>query len=232
MRAGKLIAAVATLMCWVVTPSAAHAVSIPVPEAATDAVEQVESTVTAPAPSVPATLPEPSERHPVHEAVAPVAESAAPVADSAAASLPAAAAAAPQSRLEEHARERASHISASASAGRMSSERVAHGHRLEGGARRPSSEHAARTHRPAAFVHTVSLAPRAADAPAVDLAPAGGAPAAAASGSAAGSFFFGGGCALVVASLLLAGPHLRRRLSLPPAMCRPAAFRVVLERPG
>ena len=54
--------------------------------------------------------------------------------------------------------------------------------------------------------------------PAVELAPAGGAPAAAASGSAAGSFFFGGGFALLVASLLLAGPHLRRRLSLPPAV--------------
>ncbi len=44
--------------------------------------------------------------------------------------------------------------------------------------------------------------------------------------------FFGGGMALLVAALLLAGPRLHRRLSLLPAVCRPVAFLVVLERPG
>src|SRR6188474_2782457 len=103
MRAGKLIAAVATLACWAAMPPAAHAVSIPVPEAASGAIQQVDPTVTTAVPSVPETLPTASDRHPVHEAVAPVADSAAPVADSAAASLPAVATAAAQPRLEEHA---------------------------------------------------------------------------------------------------------------------------------
>ena len=50
-------------------------------------------------------------------------------------------------------------------------------------------------------------------------------------GSAAG-FLFGGGFALLVAALALAGPPLRRRIALPPVVCRPAAFLAVLERPG
>jgi hypothetical protein len=61
--------------------------------------------------------------------------------------------------------------------------------------------------------------------------PAAGAPGAAAS-SGSGGFFFGGGFALLVASLLVAGPRLRRQLARLPAVCRPAAFLVVLERPG
>jgi hypothetical protein len=55
--------------------------------------------------------------------------------------------------------------------------------------------------------------------------------AAAASGAAMGSLF-GGGFALLVAWLLLAGPRLWRGVSTLPAVCRPVAFRVVLERPG
>src|SRR4029079_7825710 len=116
MRAGKLIAAFATLVWWAATPAAAHAVSIPVPDAAPDAIEQAESTITTAVPSVPEALPTASDRHPVHEAVAPVAESAAPVADSAAASLPAVAAAAPQHTLNEHARQRVSAMLVSAAA--------------------------------------------------------------------------------------------------------------------
>lgn len=66
-----------------------------------------------------------------------------------------------------------------------------------------------------------------AQAPERDFAPTGGA---AASGVSA-SFLFGG-LALLVGGLWLAGPRLRRHLSLPSVVCRPAAFVAVLERPG
>jgi hypothetical protein len=45
------------------------------------------------------------------------------------------------------------------------------------------------------------------------------------------SFFFGG-LALLVGAFALAGPRLRRRLCIRPALWRPAAFVVALERPG
>jgi hypothetical protein len=174
MRAGKLIAAVATLACWAGMPSAAHALPVAVPEVAAE-IEQVESTVTPPV----------------------------------------------------------SHIVASSSSGRMSSERVAHGPRHPG-ATRPSSERSAPAHRPAAGARPTPFAQNAPAATAGDTAPLTSVPGSGASaGGSAGLFFFGGGgFALLVASLLIAGPHLRRRLSLLSAVCRPAAFLVVLERPG
>jgi hypothetical protein len=47
------------------------------------------------------------------------------------------------------------------------------------------------------------------------------------------TFLFGGGFALLIGALLLAaGPGLRRLLTMPQAVCRPAAFLAVLERPG
>jgi hypothetical protein len=53
-----------------------------------------------------------------------------------------------------------------------------------------------------------------------------------ASGLSGGSFFFFGGMALLAAVLSLAGPALRRRLLMRPAMGWPAAFIPLLERPG
>jgi hypothetical protein len=53
-----------------------------------------------------------------------------------------------------------------------------------------------------------------------------------ASGLSGGSFFFFGGMALLAAVLSLAGPALRRRLLMRPAMGWPGAFIPLLERPG
>ena len=168
------------------------------------------------------------EPHPVADTVAPIAQAATtPVAAAQAAT-------APSKHLDERGRSRTSHIAATSSGERMSSGRTAHGHGPYG-ATRPSSERIAAVHRgPIAVTDTPVAAPQPAvarSAAVQDFAPATSAlGAAAASGS--GGFFFGGGFALLVASLLVAGPRLRRQLSQLPAVCRPAAFLVVLERPG
>ena len=83
-----------------------------------------------------------------------------------------------------------------------------------------------------ATAHSQSSPRAAAEPAALDAAPAGSAPGAAAGGGSGGLSSGGGGFALLVASLLLAGPRLRRKLSELPAVCRPTAFLVVLERPG
>ena len=79
---------------------------------------------------------------------------------------------------------------------------------------------------------TAAVRPAAARPAVQGLSPATSAPGAAASSGSGGFFFGGGGFALLVASLLVAGPRLRRQLAQLPAVCRPAAFLVVLERPG
>jgi hypothetical protein len=68
--------------------------------------------------------------------------------------------------------------------------------------------------------------------PAPQPEPASGFMAGATASGASTIFLFGGGLALLIAALLLAGPGLLRRLTVPPAVCRPTAFVVVLERPG
>lgn len=50
--------------------------------------------------------------------------------------------------------------------------------------------------------------------------------------SAAAAGFFFGGAALLAGAFCLAGPPLRRRLSIRPAVFRPVAFVSLLERPG
>jgi hypothetical protein len=171
------------------------------------------------------------EQHTVADTVAPIAHAAtAPVASS-----PAVVAA--QKRLDERAHPSTSHITASSSGMRMSSGRIAHGHGSHGVPSPPSSGQGAPAHRASMAPMDAAAAPTAAVRPAAarpavqGLSPATSASGAAAS-SGSGGFFFGGGFALLIASLLVAGPRLRRQLAQLPAVCRPAAFLVVLERPG
>ena len=233
----------AVIASCAITPSAAAA-AISVPVRAGETPAAVDTSVAAVAPVqkaaddvIQAVLPASSgvsrpdgdgERHPVADTVAPIAQAATtPVAAAQAAT-------APPKQLDERARPRTSHIAATSSGERMSSGRTAHGHGRYGATGPPSSERIAPAHRaPNAATDTPAAAPRSAAARSAiqDFAPATSAPgAAAASGS--GGLFFGGGFALLVASLLVAGPRLRRQLSRLPAVCRPAAFLVVLERPG
>ena len=244
-RVARLLATPAVIACCAILPSGAGA-SVPVPVAETLAT--VDTTVAGAVAPVSeaaddvaqAALPASSgvsrpdaggEQHPVADTVAPIAHAAtAPVASS-----PAAVAA--QKRLDERAQPRTSHITASSSGMRMSSGRIAHGHGSDGVTSLPSSGRAAPAHRAPVALMDASAAPRtaarsASAQPAVQsLSPATSAPGAGAS-SGSGGFFFGGGCALLVACLLVAGPRLRRQLAQLPAVCRPAAFLVVLERPG
>jgi hypothetical protein len=165
----------------------------------------------------------------------PVAQTVDPIARGAAAPVPSSAATAPQSHLHEPARTGMSRIAASASAERSggSAER-------EQGSEGDAGRHPSPQRSVTALdrVKDVSgAAERASKAAAEPLAPApepGSDPMAAAADALGAStgFFFGGGFALLVAWLLLAGPRLRRGLFRLPVVCRPAAFLVVLERPG
>jgi hypothetical protein len=165
--------------------------------------------------------------HPVSQTIAPIAEAA-----TASAPPPAVAAASLPGSLREHARDRVSGIAASVPAEHVSSERLAHGHGMNTVARYPSRERGAPAH-DAGTPTDAAVAPARGElarglAPASDI----GADAGEAAAGASSGFFFGGGFGLLVALLLLAGPGLRRCLALPPAVCRPAAFLLVLERPG
>jgi hypothetical protein len=200
------------LACSAIAPSAAHA-ALPLPAPVAEPAAAVETTV---AQVVTPVRPDRQPgSHALQQTIAPIthAATAPPIA--------AAVAAAPrQKNFDEHARPRTSQVAATSSGERTGSGRPAHDHGLDG-RRSPSSERTAPAHRapaePIAAAH----------------APAGSAPGAAAAGGAGGFSFAGGGAfALLVASLLLAGPRLRRHLSELPVVCRPAAFLVVLERPG
>jgi len=228
---------------WLAVPSAAAA-SVPIPDAAADVVEAVEPVVVSAAPPARAVAEEVGDvvrpaagapsghsggSHPVHDAIAPIAGTAAGTVPGTAVELPNP----PQRGLDERARHRVSHISASASGEHVSSGRAAHGH----GTRAvppatPSPERSAPAHgapQPSPVMATGERGSAGASA-GPDAPPASAAPGGSASGAA--SSLFGGGLALLVASLMFAGPGLRRRVSLLPAVCRPAAFLLVLERPG
>jgi hypothetical protein len=165
--------------------------------------------------------------HPVAQTIVPITKAA-----TASAPSPAAAAASLPGSLREHARDRVSGIAASVPAEHVSSERLAHGHGMNTVARYPSRERGAPAHDAGRSTHA-AVAPARGEL-ARSLAPASGmgADAGGAAVGASSGFFFGGGFGLLVALLVLAGPGLRRRLALPPAVCRPAAFLLVLERPG
>lgn len=247
-RVARNLALPAVVACCALLPSAAEAaVSVPAVAGQTVAATggTVETTVSravqpageAAGDVVQTALPGPSgvsrpdgngDPHPVAETVAPIAGAAtAPVAAAQAAAIP-------PKHLDERDRARTSHIAATSSGERMSGGRIAHGHGLEAAADAPSSERfAPARHAVATPSEASAAAPSAAAKPASaqGIAPAASAPGAAASGG-SGGFFFGGGFALLVASLLVAGPRLRRQLRELPAVCRPAAFLWVLERPG
>ena len=240
-RFSRLFAVLAALGCFaVLAPAAGAAPALPAVPAG--ALATVDSTVSATPPLREVTRQMAAQVRPAAGTVTPpgsdgsghpVTQTIAPIAEAAAASEPppAAAAASLPGSLREHARDRVSGIAASLPAEHVSSERLAHGHGMKTVARYPSRERGAPAHdagRP-----TAAAAPARGEvarglAPVSDMgANAGGAAAGASSG-----FFFGGGFGLLVALLELAGPGLRRRLALPPAVCRPAAFLLLLERPG
>ena len=142
-------------------------------------------------------------------------------------------------RLREHGRARVSRISASAAAAeRLSAARAGHAHDAAAelgaaaGARDTAQHSVAAPHRESVHSASENMARPASSRGLAAPEPSSGL--AGADGAVGGSsgFSFGGGLALLVAALLLAGPRLRRRLLLLPAVCRPAAFHVVLERPG
>jgi hypothetical protein len=125
-------------------------------------------------------------------------------------------------------------IAAAASTEHLRAGRAIHRAGSHGVARqRPPSERSASLPGPARDVARLAPAPDAAATPStfspgldLELSGDGGA-----SGASAG-LLFGGAFALLVAGLLPAAPRMRRRLFELPAVCRPAAFLVVLERPG
>jgi hypothetical protein len=214
-RFSRLFAVLAALGCFAVLAPAAGAAPA-LPAVPVGALATVDSTVSAAPPLREVTRQVVAQVRPAAGPVRPsgshgsghaVAQTIAPIAEAATASgpPPAAAAASLPGSLREHARDRVSGIAASVPAEHVSSERLAHGHGMNTVARYPSRERGAPAH----------------DA---------GRPNATAGASS--GFFFGGGFGLIVALLVLAGPGLRRRLALPPAVCRPAAFLLVLERPG
>lgn len=235
-----LTATLATLACSVMAPATAHAVF---DSATDDALATVQTTVAGPAVPVreaaqaAARVIQPGSGdigrpdghggdHPVQETIAPIAHAAAePV-------PPAAVPGAGHNRLDERGRRHVSHLTATSSGERMSSGRAVHSPGLHGVTRHPSSERSAPAHRPAPVATAATSTTHVAAAPArAERPPAAGTPGAAAAGG-SGGLAGGGGFALLVATLLLAGPFLRRRLALLPVVCRPAAFLVVLERPG
>jgi hypothetical protein len=227
----------ASLVCWALVPASADAALLgstleSAVEAAPQPVHRATEDVAGAA--RPATGPEPAAPPPDADGGA-VQQTVAPIAGTTGTAAPSSAVAVPATHLREPAHGRVSHISASVSAARRPDGR---------GATRPGTTgRAAEWSGPAAENGVGPRSARRADAltsaarhaapaqpapePPADLNGADGAAAGASSG-----FFFGGGFALLVTALLLAGPRLRRRLPQLPAVCRPAAFLVVLERPG
>ena len=241
---GTLVA-FATAACWAIAPGTADAALLDPVEAgagtaaapvqkAADVTRAIESAAGLGHTPAARPVPAPATPGPSPEQTA-VQQTVAPIADATAAAVPAAAPAAAAAHLREPHRSRIRRISASvASNDRMGSARFERSERVSGAmtARKHAAHGLARidsSDRP-----TASSAPAtSAGGPAVP-APEPSSGLAGAGGAAGGSsgFSSGGGLALLVAALLLAGPRLHRRLSLLPAVCRPVAFLVVLERPG
>ena len=227
----RLIAMPAVLAFCAFLPSAAAA-AVPLPVAAAEPVAVVETTVADAAQPPSGGMTQPAG----DTGGQPVEDTIAPIAHAATVSVPSTpVVAAPQKTLDDHARPRISHIAATSSGERTSRRRAAHDRGLDGAPRRPSSERPAPAHRApaaaAALADSRDASPAAAEVAVTNSAPAASAPGAAAAGG-SGGLSSGGGFALLVASLLLAGPRLRRQLAELPAVCRPAAFLAVLERPG
>jgi hypothetical protein len=242
-----LVALLAYGVLTAVPASAAAAVPLPsVPGSAGAALDSVETTVATATPLVqkaaeqaaavvrPGTgshSPAPASQGPIAGAT----QAVTPVAAAAAQAVPAPSSA--QARTRHHKRARAELVRAAASshADRLSAGPTAHRGRSTGVSELPAVESRAVGH---------GAAPVAGSTPRADFSAGAATPsetapergsgftAGAAASGASASFFFGGGLALIVVAFLLAGPDLRRLLSLSPAVCRPAAFVAVLERPG
>ena len=164
----------------------------------------------------------------------PIARTVEPIADGAAATVPPSGATLPPQHLHEPAEAGASRATASASVVRSGgrAEREQGSGAYVGS--HPSPRRSVTAHDRAQQVPSAARVASEATAKPLALAPepsSGPLTDGAGSGASTG-FFFGGGFALLVACLLLAGPRLRRGLSMLPAVCRPAAFLLVLERPG
>jgi hypothetical protein len=200
---------------------------------AEDATESVAKTVGPAAGAVTAPAPD-ADPGPVEQVVAPVNDAAGAAAPAA---VPPATQVTPgqgEAPRAEGARAHAARIAGAASIERLRARQ--HDRQSSHGVarQRPSGERSVSL--PGAAPDGARAASTARDAAATPVRPspepssgaAGDAPAA----GGFASFLFGGALALLVATLLPASPRLRRRLSLPPAVCRPAAFLVVLERPG
>jgi hypothetical protein len=229
----RTLLVLASLACWAVVPASADAalldtvdstvapVAPPVQTTAQDVVDAVQPAVSA------GTTPAPeADGGAVQQAVA-------PIADATGATVPSVAASAPATRLNEPARASVHRISARASsAERVNSGRAAH--RSRRAAEPHSAAELSATRRDAVRQPSgvASAAHPAAPASPAAPEPSSGLTAGAPASGASAALSFGGGLALLVAALLLAGPRLRRRLRMLPAVCRPAAFLVVLERPG
>src|SRR4051812_24390725 len=234
----------AALACLAMLPSAAHAAAASGPELQALGAGQAAATqATAPVSDAGPDAGDPTQpsagsglrRPDAQGGGKPVQETIAPIAHAAAASVPPqAVVATPRKHLDERPGHRISHVTATSSSERMSSGRIVHGHDPNVASRRPSSERSAPAHRAPfeASADTAARPPAAASSIAgLDRTLSSSAPGAAASGG-AGGVSGGGAVALLVATLLLAGPFLRRQLSVLPVVCRPAAFLAVLERPG
>jgi len=209
--------------------AAAGAVAQPAQGAAQDAAAPSQPFIEAVKPTSPAVM---SPSDPAGKG--PIARPVHPIAHGAAAIVPSSGATVPQQHLHEPARAGESRIAASASVvrsgGRAEREQ---GSGVDAG-RPPSPRRNVAAHGRAQQVSSAGTV--ASEATAEPSAPApepsSGHMAGVAGSSPSAGFFFGGGFALLVACLLVAGPRLRRGLSMLPAVCRPAAFLVVLERPG
>jgi hypothetical protein len=226
----------AALACWAVVPVSAEAALVDaVQPAAQPAVPQpqtaAEGVVAQVQPAArPDTTPAPSaDGAAVQQTVAPVAAATAPATPA----TPVTAVSA--THLREPARSGTSHISATASSReRRSTGADGYGRNGHGAAapRRPGAQSiaGARSEREPTAVARAAHSTASPALPAPEPGSGSAGPDAAAGVST--GLFFGGGLALLVAALLLAGPRLRRSLLLLPAVCRPVAFLVVLERPG
>jgi hypothetical protein len=229
-RLSRALIVPAMLVCWAIVPAAAHATALGTVESAVERVAPPVATVVKPDTSaVPAPAPA------AEPAPGPVQQTVAPIANTAMTTVPPAPAPVAVPRIhEQQARAAAARISATASAERIRPRRATP-HGSQGGTvQRPARKLTGPAELATVRDAGVAGEPAAtASSGASILQPAlGSATGGSASGGSAGFFFGGGGLALLVAWLLLAGPGLRRLLSELPAVCRPAAFLVVLERPG
>jgi hypothetical protein len=240
--AGALFALL-VLACSAAAPAHAEGVLPGVAQTASTAAAQAQTTVSQAAPQLQktaeqavATARPAASPSPAPEPVQSAAQAAVTPAAGAVAAVTPVPPSAQVHRPGKHARSSHVRVSSSARADRLREALRAERNGSHGAADRPAVEPVVTGHAAAWQASVAAPSPEDAAAmsqpapePGSSGSTAGGAASSAAS---SGLFFFGGAFALFVAAFLLAGPNLRRLLTLPPAVCRPAAFVLVLERPG